>query len=183
MSCRIALKAVREERFQRRELIVGQASIDDVFTREIVERGIRHSHDVYDRTLGPEQRLESQPSSDLLRLVEALVAPTQFVKCGVAEARDKFWNHLIGVAARDNQSCVPSVADDVYFMRTNCVSLRLRLHDVRLCGAGSKEEQDKGQEEWSHASRENKRRHSTCSSRWVYGEVEESIFPAKHLEK
>ncbi|BFU93307.1 MAG: hypothetical protein NTNFB02_00290 [Nitrospira sp.] len=101
---------------------------------------------MYDRTLRPEHRLESQPRCDLLGSVEAFVAPTKLVKCDVAEARNKFCNNLTGLTAWDNKSCVPPVADDVYLMRTNCVSLRLGLHNVRLYGAGSKEEQDKGQE-------------------------------------
>jgi hypothetical protein len=45
---------------------------------------------MYDCTLRPEHSLESKPRCDLLGLVEAFVAPAEFLKCDVAEARGKF---------------------------------------------------------------------------------------------
>lgn len=84
-------------------------------------RRIRYRRDVHHGARRAEHRAQRQAHGDLLRLVEALVAPADLVEGGFAESRCECRQGVVQDLAGNHEAGVPAVADDVGADGAACV--------------------------------------------------------------
>lgn len=71
----------------------------------------RHGDNMYYRPPGPEQRLQGQAQSDFGRLIEALIAPADFIESGLAEALRQLRQAPVQCSGGYNQPSMPAMID------------------------------------------------------------------------